>query len=72
MNHHAIQQVHAGHEPEAPYWPVAVPIHQTAAYRFPDHSTALEVPADLVRLSVGVEGVTDLQADLEAALECAA
>ncbi|PWF79462.1 hypothetical protein DEJ38_17905 [Kocuria rosea] len=34
--------------------------------------TALEVPADLVRLSVGVEDVTDLQADLEAALECAA
>lgn len=40
MNHHATQQVHAGYEPEAPYWPVAVPIHQTAAYRFPDHATA--------------------------------
>ena len=40
MNHHATEQVHAGYEPEGPYWPVAVPIHQTAAYRFPDHATA--------------------------------
>ncbi|NUL45704.1 O-acetylhomoserine aminocarboxypropyltransferase/cysteine synthase [Cellulosimicrobium funkei] len=40
MNHHATEQIHAGYEPEAPYWPVAVPIHQTAAYRFPDHATA--------------------------------
>ncbi len=30
--------------------------------------TALEVPPDLVRLSVGIESVTDLLADLEAAL----
>ena len=30
--------------------------------------TALEVPADLVRLSVGIESVTDLLADLETAL----
>lgn len=40
MNHHATEQIHAGYEPEAPHWPVAVPIHQTAAYRFPDHATA--------------------------------
>lgn len=40
MNHHATEQIHAGYEPEAPYWPVAVPIHQTVAYRFPDHATA--------------------------------
>jgi cystathionine gamma-synthase len=30
--------------------------------------SALEVPADLVRLSVGIEDVTDLLADLEHAL----
>ena len=34
--------------------------------------TALEVPADLVRLSVGIESVTDLLADLEAALAAGA
>lgn len=33
--------------------------------------TALEVPADLVRLSVGIESVTDLLADLENALAVA-
>jgi len=34
--------------------------------------SALEVPADLVRLSVGIEDVDDLVADLDAALEKAA
>lgn len=34
--------------------------------------TPLAVPTDLVRLSVGIEDVADLQADLEAGLECAA
>ena len=34
--------------------------------------TALEVPADLVRLSVGIESVTDLLADLETALAAGA
>ncbi len=34
--------------------------------------TALEVPADLLRLSVGIESVTDLLADLEAALAAGA
>ncbi len=34
--------------------------------------SALEVPADLVRLSVGIEDVDDLVADLDAALEQAA
>ncbi|GAA4760891.1 hypothetical protein GCM10025784_04930 [Citricoccus nitrophenolicus] len=32
--------------------------------------TALAVPTDLVRLSVGVEDVADLRADIEAALDC--
>jgi cystathionine gamma-synthase len=31
--------------------------------------TALEVPADLVRLSVGIEDVADLIADLDQALD---
>ncbi|NYN16152.1 cystathionine gamma-synthase, partial [Salmonella enterica subsp. enterica serovar Typhimurium] len=34
--------------------------------------TPLAVPTDLGRLSVGIEDVADLQADLEAGLECAA
>jgi cystathionine gamma-synthase len=33
--------------------------------------SALEVPADLVRLSVGIESVEDLLADLRQALETA-
>jgi cystathionine gamma-synthase len=33
--------------------------------------TELAVPADLVRLSVGVEDLTDLRADLAAALAAA-
>ncbi|NUL45705.1 cystathionine gamma-synthase [Cellulosimicrobium funkei] len=32
--------------------------------------TALEVPTDLVRLSVGVEDIADLKSDLEEALDC--
>ena len=37
---HATQQVHAGYEPAAPHRPVVPPIHQTTAFRFPDHATA--------------------------------
>ena len=40
MPRHATQQVHAGYEPAAPHRPVVPPIHQTTAFRFPDHATA--------------------------------
>ena len=36
----ATAQIHAGREQLDPYRPVAVPIHQTAAYEFPDYATA--------------------------------
>ncbi|GAA3675919.1 PLP-dependent transferase [Arthrobacter ginkgonis] len=36
----ATAQIHAGREQSDPYRPVAVPIHQTAAYEFPDYATA--------------------------------
>src|SRR3954447_26798354 len=36
----ATTQIHAGYEPQAPYRPVAVPVHQSAAYEFPDYASA--------------------------------
>ena len=37
---HATHQVHSCYEPSAPHLPVVPPIHQTTAFRFPDHATA--------------------------------
>ncbi|NKX55124.1 O-acetylhomoserine aminocarboxypropyltransferase/cysteine synthase family protein [Arthrobacter mobilis] len=36
----ATTQIHAGYEPQAPYRPVTVPVHQSAAYEFPDYASA--------------------------------
>ncbi|MGJ9403061.1 O-acetylhomoserine aminocarboxypropyltransferase/cysteine synthase family protein [Arthrobacter sp. KK5.5] len=36
----ATDQIHAGYEPAGPHFPVAPPIHQTAAYAFPDYESA--------------------------------
>jgi hypothetical protein len=58
---------------EQPAFPPSVPVpgeeRMVSAAGFEALAVPIEVPADLIRLSVGIEDVDDLLADLDTALE---